>query len=173
LASGRRAGKRGRCRSGATRPRSESHGERYRLARRNGHREREATDRKLASVGAYQADRKCRYACPGGLGLFATGPDQDTPDVTGINIQYAATCRKPQMVPGAALDAGLTGSNRHKVRRTLNSLKGALPFGNAAGPVLATLLFRAGVYVFAHFPQSQWARLIPRLVSIGYGTIRH
>jgi hypothetical protein len=50
-----------------------------------------------------------------------------TPDVTGINIQYAATSRKPQMVPGAALDAGLTGSNRHKVRRTLNSLKGTFP----------------------------------------------
>jgi hypothetical protein len=31
------------------------------------------------------------------------------------------------MVPGAALDAGLTGSNRHTVRRTLNSLKGTFP----------------------------------------------
>jgi hypothetical protein len=85
---GRRARKRGRCRSGATRPRSESHGERYRLARRNGRRKREAADRKLGSVGTTQTDRKYRYACPGGSerpGLSATGPDFHIPDINGTN----------------------------------------------------------------------------------------
>ncbi len=53
------------------------------------------------------------------------------------SLRSAITCNKPNMVP-RRIDAGPTVSTDTQL------FEGRLPFGNAFGPVLATLLFRAG-----------------------------